>query len=307
MDDKKTPLQSVKIDRLKIAFGKKVVINNFTLSMNAGDHLALLGVDGSGKSTLIHTLMGFIRPAGGLAQIAGFDCWKQSIDIRRCCGYVPAVPALDKDLSINDILNFSARLEGKPTDWDSVQSLVDRFHLDPRKRVASLSLMEVKFTAFILCFMTHPQIVLLDDPFLSLDDDGTDVLNVFLEEAFSEGQSLFAAISHPSQAGRVFKKIALLQEGELVSIVDSERLAGQIVRKVEVIFGAKPPLEQLVKSGMIRQLSWEGTTLRCCVVGPSGPFLNAINGYDVLDIKSREADLEETIRAVYLEGKDASS
>jgi ABC-2 type transport system ATP-binding protein len=306
MNDIKITPPAVTLNQIKVAYGKKRVIDHFSLSINPGDHTALLGIKGSGKTTLINVMMGLIRPTGGQALAAGFDCWKQSLEVRRRCGYVPAVPVYDKDYSINDLLNFSAGLGRGNADWDLVQSLVDRFHLDPRKRIALINPMEIKLTGFILGFMTHPEIVFLDEPYTGLDDEGSEIVNAFLEELKPRGQTLIAALTHPSQSGQVFKEIALIRGGNLVSVVKADKLAGQTVRKVEIKFGAKPLLEKLIKSGMIRQLSWEGTTLRCFVIGPSGQFLKAIDGNEVLDIKSWEADLEETIQVVYMEEENAS-
>jgi ABC-2 type transport system ATP-binding protein len=306
MNVKMDPSPIIKLEQLKITLNHKAVINDFSLSVNPGEHLVLLGSKGSGKSTLLKTLMGFIRPESGLAQLAGYDCWKQSLEIRHHCGYIPAIPVFDKELTINDLLNLSAILGREQSDWDYIQSLADRFHLQPRKRVASLTPAEVKLTGFILGFMFHPDVILVDEPYLSLDEDAKESIDAFLNDLPTTGQTLVAAISDPSQVGQSFNKVALLLQGTLVSVTHAERLAGQLVRKVEITFGAKPPLEKLTKSGMIRQLSWDGTTLRCFVIGPSGTFLKAIEGFDVLDIKSREADLDEIIQAVYLGAEDAS-
>ena len=306
MNEVKSVSPAVSLDHLTISYGKNKAIQDFSLSIIPGDNLALLGIKGSGKSSLIYAMMGFIRPDGGKACVAGFDCWTQSLDVRRCCGYVPTFPNLDKAYSINELLTFSAGLRQGATDWDLVQSMVDRFHLDPRKTIRLIDPMEKKFTGFILAFMAHPEIVFLDEPFAGMDEEGSDMVNAFLEELIPGKQTLVAAITHPSQAGHIFKEIALIQNGNLVSVVNADKLTGQIVRKVEITFGAKPPLEQLIKSGLIRQFSWEGTTLKCLVIGPIGPFLKAIDGNNVLDIKSREADLEEIIHAVYLEGENAA-
>ena len=57
-----------------------------------------------------------------------------------------------------------------------------------------------------------------------------------------------------------------------------------MVRKVEVKFGTKPPLDQLIKTGVVHQLSWEDTTLRCFVVGPPGPFIKALQDCEVFGL-----------------------
>ena len=142
MNEVKSVSPAVSLDHLTISYGKNKAIQDFSLSIIPGDNLALLGIKGSGKSSLIYAMMGFIRPDGGKACVAGFDCWTQSLDVRRCCGYVPTFPNLDKAYSINELLTFSAGLRQGATDWDLVQSMVDRFHLDPRKTIRLIDPME---------------------------------------------------------------------------------------------------------------------------------------------------------------------
>jgi ABC-2 type transport system ATP-binding protein len=300
MSEINTTSPFLEINQLSIALRKKVVINDLSLSINQVEHLAILAPPRSGKSTLLKILVGLVCPQKGTAKILGLDCWRQSIEVRRHCGYIPAVPVYDGQQSVNDLLNFSASLGRDHADWDYVQSLVDRFHIDPRKRIATLAPVEVKLVAFVLAFMTHPKVIFLDEPYTGLDDDGREIIHTFLDECIPGMQTLIAAITDPTQIGKAFKKIALLKQGNLVSVINADQLMSQTVRKVEITFGTRPPFEQISKSGLTRDLSWEGTTLRCFVIGPWGAFLKTLEGCEIVDIKSWEADLEEIIQTVFL-------
>jgi ABC-2 type transport system ATP-binding protein len=289
----------LELDQVSIAFRKKAVINNMSLKINQAEHLAILAPGHSGKSTLLKMMMGLVRPGSGSLKILGLDSWTQSFEVKRRCAYVPASPVYDGTLSVNDLLTFSASLGRDHADWDYVQTLADRFQVEPRKRIATLTPMEVKLVAFILAFMTHPEVVIMDEPYTNLDNEGRDIIMALLEECLPGVMTLIAAVTSPTQIGKIFKKVVLLQDGNLVSVVNSDHLMTQMVRKVEITFGTRPPLEQITRSGLVRQLSWEDTTLRCFVIGPSGPFLRTLDGCEILDIKSCEADLEEFIRTVY--------
>ena len=292
------PAPFLELEQLKITIKKKTVINDVSLTISEAEHLAFLAPPHSGKSALLKTMIGLVHADHGSAHILGLDCWSESLEVRRRCGYIPAVPVYEDGLSVNDLLAFSASLGREEADWDYVEALVDRFQLNPRKRLAALSRTEIKLAAFILAFMTHPRVVLMDEPYAGLDDEGCEIINSLLDECQAEKLTLVAAISGPTQIGQVFKKVALLQQGNLVSVISADKLTTQVVRKVEITFGTKPPIEQLTRSGLVRQLSWEGTTLRGFVIGPSGAFLKTLEGCEILDIKSWEADLEDIIRVV---------
>jgi ABC-2 type transport system ATP-binding protein len=289
------------MDALTIKVGEGLTVDNFSLSVSCGEKVAILGTETSGKSLLLKTLLGLIRPVSGQASLMDYDIQKDSIKVRKNCGYVPCKPVFDLTITVNDLFHFSAALGREDTDWDLIQSLVDRFKIDPRKKIPALNQSERKLLGTILAFMHHPKVLLLDEPLQGLTEEAEEALISFLEE-MDKDQTLLMATSNAQLAGRLCKRVGLMDKGKLLSVVESNILLKQIVRKVEVTFGTKPSLEQLVKMGVVRQLSWEGATLHCLVVGALDPFIRSLQANEVLDFKSREADLEGLIQAICLGG-----
>jgi ABC-2 type transport system ATP-binding protein len=74
--------------------------------------MGLLGPNGSGKSTILRILTGYLQPTSGRAQVCGFDVVTQSLQARRCVGYVPEDVPLYVQMRVHEFLTFMGRLRG---------------------------------------------------------------------------------------------------------------------------------------------------------------------------------------------------
>src|SRR5205814_7691025 len=112
--------------------GGKRGIAEVSFQVEEGDVFGFLGPNGAGKTTTIRLLMALLRADAGTARMAGLDCWKQSLEIKRLIGYMPGEPALDPNLTGGQILEYFAHLRGG-VDHAYLKQIVDRFELDTRR------------------------------------------------------------------------------------------------------------------------------------------------------------------------------
>ena len=94
------------------SYGSKRGISDITFSVAEGEVFGFLGPNGAGKTTTIRTLMALLRADTGTAQIAGLDCWQQSVEIKRLVGYLPGELSLDPNLTGGQILEYFGHLRG---------------------------------------------------------------------------------------------------------------------------------------------------------------------------------------------------
>jgi ABC-2 type transport system ATP-binding protein len=152
-------------DALTLKIGNQTTVSDFSLSIGSGEKVAILGTATSGKSLLLKTLMGLIQPQSGQARLLNYDTWKESINVRKICGYVPYTPVFDLNVTVNDLFHFSVALGRENVDWDLIQSLVDRFKIDPRKKIALLNQSDRKLLGVVLALLHQPKVLLMDEPF----------------------------------------------------------------------------------------------------------------------------------------------
>src|SRR3989454_6572983 len=102
----------IEVEKLTKSYGGKRGIVEVSFLVEEGDVFGFLGPNGAGKTTTIRLLMGLLHADAGTPRIAGLDCWKQSLEIKRLIGYMPGEPALDATLTGCQLPHRLAHLPG---------------------------------------------------------------------------------------------------------------------------------------------------------------------------------------------------
>ena len=97
-------LPVVRVEHLTKFYGARRAVDDVSFDMQPGDVRGLLGPNGSGKSTILRILTGYLQPTSGRAQVCGFDVVTQSLQARRCVGYVPEDASLYAHMSVHEFL-----------------------------------------------------------------------------------------------------------------------------------------------------------------------------------------------------------
>src|SRR4028119_1136326 len=103
---------AIKTEQLTKTYGKNRGIRDVDLEVEEGEVFGFLGPNGAGKTTTIRTLLGFMRPTGGRAEVFGLDTQRQSVEVRARVGNLPGEFALEARTTGEDLLGFFARLRG---------------------------------------------------------------------------------------------------------------------------------------------------------------------------------------------------
>jgi ATP-binding cassette subfamily F protein uup len=213
-----------------LAYGHLPLLDGAALALDAGERLALIGRNGTGKSSLLKVLAGLEQPDAGLVQV------QQGLNRY----YVPQEPQFDADASVFDAVSegvaeakalrerFEAHAPGD--DLDAVQSRIEalqgwnweqrveetlaRLHLDPQAQVAALSGGTRKRVALARALVASPQVLLLDEPTNHLDLDAI----VWLQELIRGFRGAVVVISHDRAfLDAVATRIVELDRGQLRS------------------------------------------------------------------------------------------
>src|SRR5690349_2302413 len=106
----------LRIDHLTKDYGRFRALDGLQLSVAPGEVFGLLGPNGSGKTTALRLLLGFLRPTAGSAWIAGHDCWHDSVAARRHLAYLPGELRLYENMTGRRLVHFLSRLRGQHAD-----------------------------------------------------------------------------------------------------------------------------------------------------------------------------------------------
>src|SRR5262245_57863943 len=103
----------LRTDKLTKLYGSFPALKDLTFEVRPGEVVGLLGPNGSGKTTALRLMLGFLRPTSGTATIDGHDCWADSVAARGKVAYLPGELRLYENLSGRQLIAFLSRLRGQ--------------------------------------------------------------------------------------------------------------------------------------------------------------------------------------------------
>jgi ABC-2 type transport system ATP-binding protein len=220
----------LRTDHLTKDYGGFRALDDLTLEVSAGEVVGLLGPNGSGKTTALRILLGFLRPTSGSATIGGHDCWSDSVAARRLVAYLPGELRLYESMTGRQLIAFLCRLRGQPVNGE-LAGLARTFDIDLDRPIAALSSGMKRKVALLQVLTPHAALVIMDEPTNALDPTMRDLLLEQVRRARDRGQAVLFSSHVLSEVERVCDRVAVLRQGRLVQMVAmSELLQGRLVQ-----------------------------------------------------------------------------
>ncbi|WP_254127229.1 ABC transporter ATP-binding protein [Aquihabitans sp. G128] len=192
-----------------------VALHPLDLTVGAGQSVALIGHNGSGKSTFLRMAAGLLDPTDGELEIHGFEL--SDVEARATTSFLPDDPVLYDDLSLREHAEYISRLHGGAGFDDYAESLCERLGLTERidDLPSRFSRGLRQKTSIVLALVRPFSLLLVDEPFVGLDQPGKGVLLELLDEVAADGAATLVATHDPAYVDRVQRSIAL-RDGEVV-------------------------------------------------------------------------------------------
>ena len=192
-----------------------VALQPMSLTVPPGQSVALIGHNGSGKSTFLRMVAGLLDPSEGEIEIAGFDL--TDVEARATTSFLPDDPVLYDDLSLREHAEYISKLHGGDGWDDYAESLCVRLGLEERidDLPSRFSRGLRQKTSIVLALVRPFSLLLVDEPFVGLDQPGKLVLLELLHEVHEDGAATLVATHDPTYVDRVDRSIAL-RDGEVI-------------------------------------------------------------------------------------------
>ncbi|MFC1563686.1 ABC transporter ATP-binding protein [candidate division KSB1 bacterium] len=212
------------------SFGDNPVLDNIDFSVPEGTIMGLIGKNGAGKTTMIKSMLGLIKPDKGTATVFNEDSWNLSAGSKQRIGYVPQVTTGFKWMKVNTLIEYTGAFYSH---WSQqkVKSLVSEWELDPKAKVGNLSEGELQKLSIILAMGHEPDLYILDEPVASLDPTARrQFIKHLIDMNISENKTMLFSTHITSDLERVAADIALLKNGKISFIGDLDTLKDRIRR-----------------------------------------------------------------------------
>ena len=163
----------IEVKNLTKLFGDKPVVDHISFTVNKGEILGFLGPNGAGKTTTMRMLTSFLPATSGTASVAGFDVFNDSLEVRRRIGYLPEIPPLYPDMTVESYLDFVSRIKNVPAERrrGRIDDALAKTNITDKRNelIHKLSRGYRQRVGLAQALVHDPEVIILDEPTNGLD------------------------------------------------------------------------------------------------------------------------------------------
>ena len=278
-------------------YGKHRGIVDVSFSIEKGEIFGFIGPNGAGKSTTIRSMLGLIFPTSGKATIFGLDSVKDTKEIKRRVGYLPAEVEYYDGMNTRELLEYSARFY-RVDARDEIRELADLFDVDLKRPISDLSSGNKKKVSILQCFLHKPELLILDEPTNGLDPLMQKRFYQLVKREQERGATVFFSSHLLAEIERTCQRVAVVKEGRIVAIEDVAGLRKKHLNRVNAEFGTQV-IEDDMKIDGISSWDQKGDSVSFLFTGEPNELLRSLAKRNVSSISIEEPSLEEIFMHYY--------
>lgn len=219
----------IQAENLTKRYGDITAIDGLTFSVEKGDICGFLGPNGSGKTSTMRILTGFMPPSEGRATVAGFDVFTDPIEVKKRVGYLPETTPLYQDMRVAEYLDFVASIkglrgEGKIKKVAGVMEITDLFGRQ-RSLIGTLSKGYRQRVGLAQALLGDPEALILDEPTIGLDPKQIIDIRTLIKD-LSGKQTVILSSHILSEVQMICSRVIIINEGRLVADETIDDLSG---------------------------------------------------------------------------------
>lgn len=288
-------MYAIETNNLCKFYGKVRGITDVNLKIECGEIFGFIGPNGAGKSTTIRTILNFIFPTSGSANVMGFNCVRESKKIKELVGYLPSEVNYYNDLKIIDLLKYSANFYKKDCS-ERLNKLISIFEVDGSKKISQLSLGNKKKVGIIQALLHEPKLLILDEPTSGLDPLMQKTFFEVLKEENQKGATIFFSSHILSEVQEICNKVAIIKEGNVLKTEEISKLRGTQFKKVMINFGNK--VTDINIPGAINTVKLD-SSIKFLYNGDINDLISNIHKNKIKNLTIEEPSLEEIFMHYY--------
>lgn len=283
-------MTAIQAANVSVRYGKRVALDDVSLSVAAGSVYALLGRNGAGKSSLVRCLLGQLRPDRGRVELFGEDVWKQRARLMDRVGIVAEEPDAPPDMRVKDLAAFSAKLYSR---WrqPAFDARLERFAIAPKSRFGELSKGQRKQVTLALALAGSPELLILDDPTLGLDVVARKSLfEEVIADMADHGITVLITTHDLGAVESIADRVGVLRDGRLILDEELETVKSRF-RRIRVA----GPRESLARFETAGVKAWGS--------GTEAVVMNYEDSVELANAEVATMSLEEIVIALTGEGR----
>ena len=210
------PTHVIRTQQLTKTFGKVRALDGLDLAVRPGEVHGFLGPNGAGKSTTIRILLGLIRATGGRVELFGADPWRDAASLHGRLAYVAGDVALWPGLTGGQCLDVIGATHGR-VDEQRRADLIERFELDPTKRIRDYSKGNRQKVALVAALAAEADLLILDEPTSGLDPLMEQAFQHCVRERRDAGVTVLLSSHLLAEVEALADRVSIIRRGRTVT------------------------------------------------------------------------------------------
>ncbi len=240
---------------LRCRYGDFEAVRGVDLEVGRGELFALLGTNGAGKTTILDTLQGHLRPSAGEVRVLGLDVHRQRRQVAARTGVVMQESGFAPGLTVAETLTLWLRLTGSTAAPDDPLEEVDLMHR-ARVRVGQLSGGERRRLDLAVALAGDPELLFLDEPTTGLDPQSRERTWEVIRRRVRDGASVVLTTHYLEEAEELADRLAILHAGRIVAAGTLDEVAAGQAARIRCVLPAR--LHGAVVPGVVGEQVWTG-------------------------------------------------
>ncbi|MBZ0299617.1 MAG: ATP-binding cassette domain-containing protein [Anaerolineae bacterium] len=207
--------RAVSVEHVQKNYGKFRAVDDLTFEVHGGEIFAMLGPNGSGKTTTIRMILDILKPDTGQIRVLGGPLTEAT---KMRIGYLPEERGLYRNVPVLDVMIYLGRLKGLSGDEARQRSLalLQQLELDEfsRKKVSELSKGMQQKVQFAVTVLHQPDLIIIDEPFSGLDPVNTLVIKRLLTDLRSRGCAIIMSTHQMQQVEEMADRLLMISNGQ---------------------------------------------------------------------------------------------
>jgi ABC-2 type transport system ATP-binding protein len=316
----------IRVDRLEKSYGgPRKAVDDISFEVRSGEVLGFLGPNGAGKTTTMKMLTSFLAPTAGTAEVAGYDAYTHSVEVRRRIGYLPEDTPLYKDMAVYEYLRYVCEVRAVPHGEREarIKRTVEQCGLGDRVGylIGELSKGYRQRVGLAQAIIHGPEVLILDEPTSGLDPNQIVEIRQVIKDIGKEKTVVFSThILQEVQA--TCSRVIIISDGKIAADGSPDELSRKASGQSEILLevggargdGESPKhllqgLDGIERIDVLGKQQNGGTRFRVLARAghdPRGDIARIIataNDMDLLQLSTERASLEDVFRKLTTSGQ----
>ena len=225
----------IEVENLTKEYGEFRAVDNVSFTVEKGEILGFLGPNGAGKTTIMRILTCFFPPTKGKAIVACYNCFEDSLNVRKRIGYLPQRVPLYEDMKVNDYLRFVAAIKGTPAKEVNRKAakVMDDCGLGDvsSKLISTISGGYRQRVGIAQALVNDPEVLILDEPTVGLDPKQIKEIRSLIKELSGKHTVILSTHILP-EVSILCGRVIIINKGKVVAEDRPENLATESAQRV---------------------------------------------------------------------------